>query len=367
MKDSLKFAVYSDIHYDRQGARCLTVQDCEAVERAVHQFAGANGCDFVIFAGDRFLKREPEDEVKTRADWVLYQELSQSRIPHYHLIGNHDWTKNDRKWHTSESLRDCPNLTVMDLPATYLGDGYAIHALPAGVPFDFSLYKTDPTLLNIFVFHDMVKGSFLNDAGTTTIQEGIDAPLIDRTEFDLVYAGDIHVPQILPFRNTIGGYVGSVMQRTLADAGCQRGWLEVTATRTATGWSTVSNFRPTRPFFHRFEFDVDEKTKFHDLKIPEEMLQDTFIEVRLNGSKRDVDRLANDPQWGSYSFFDNARHIEVDRRYVTEVSESVVDMTRSTSVMDDLELYLDSGFVELGTLDRDRIFQTVRDMSERRL
>jgi len=86
MSNQIKFIIYSDIHYDRLGARCVTIEDCEAVERAVHTRFVEGNFDFSVFTGDRFLKREPEDEVKPRAYRVLHDVLSSRypRTPQYH-------------------------------------------------------------------------------------------------------------------------------------------------------------------------------------------------------------------------------------------------------------------------------------------
>ena len=64
----LKFIVYADIHHDEYAAKCLTLKDTLDIERQVFQRAADGQFDFMIFAGDRFLKREPRDEVKTLAD-----------------------------------------------------------------------------------------------------------------------------------------------------------------------------------------------------------------------------------------------------------------------------------------------------------
>ena len=123
MSDSLKFIVYSDIHYDRLGAGCITFDDCAKIETAICNRAVELECDFVLFCGDRFLKREPEDEIKTKADRVIYDAYRAFKdngkfTPHYNLIGNHDWTKKSLSWHTSNSLVWNESMIIMDKPMT---------------------------------------------------------------------------------------------------------------------------------------------------------------------------------------------------------------------------------------------------------
>jgi len=373
MGKQVKFIAYSDIHYDRLGAKCVTLEDCEQVERSVHERMNA-GFDFSIFCGDRFLKREPEDEVKTRADRVLFEGLSyRSPRPHFHLIGNHDWVTRSKQWHTSESLRcdDEADYSINDFmhllskPSTVSYEGVNIHALPAGFEMDMSVYDIDPKALNLFIFHDMVTGCKLDDDGRVLAESGISLASIDRPEFDLVLGGDIHVPQRLPFKNTRGGYVGAVLQRTRADANCERGWMEVTATKEASGkWEFDIDFVPVRGFFTKFSFEVDESSKFEGLIIDETRIVDTHCEVELIGSRADVDRIANDPRWENYNTYYNVRNLMLTRKYKVEKQEAVVDMSESHGVMDDLNMYLDSGFVDIGNLPREGIVGVVNSVLE---
>jgi len=362
--DFIRFLVYSDIHHSRLAARCITLEDTLSIERAVHQRVIDAGFHFSVFCGDRFLKREPEDEVKVRADRVLGEMLrARPGIPHYHLIGNHDWTKNSREWHTSESLKDLENLIVLDKPISVAGKGYAVHALPADVPFDMANYAAHHGL-NLFLFHGIVKGSFMEDDGDRTFKDGIDAREIDRPEWDLVCAGDLHVPQQLNFQNTRGGYAGSVLQRTRADADRQRGWLEVSATRNGDTWDVQTEFVPTRNFFHRETIEVGPETQYSTIVIDEQAVQDMAVEVRLVGHRADVDRVADDERWKNYTDLLMARSIEVIRDYQVEQNEAVVDMSASQSVFGDLELYLESGFANIGNLSKDKIFEMLRKMQE---
>ena len=146
----MKFVAYSDIHYSKLGARNITIDDCKTIEEEVHKNALDGNVDFVVFCGDRFLKREPEDEVKVKADVAMLSFLEMYKvagkdIPYFHLIGNHDWVANNKEWHTSNSLKVAKelgyNIIIMDEPKTYCYKNVCIHALPAGFEFDFEKYE----------------------------------------------------------------------------------------------------------------------------------------------------------------------------------------------------------------------------------
>ncbi len=358
----VRFIAYGDIHHASQAARCLNLTDTLRVEEAVHQRVQEGAFDFSVFLGDRFLKREPEDEVKVKADRCLLRCLNtRPTIPHYHLTGNHDWTRNNRDWHTSESLKGVENLHIIDEPSTHSNAPFAVHALPADVPFDMSQYQVNTDLFNLFVFHGIVRGAAMSEGHTKTFTEGIDITQIDRSEWDFVLAGDIHVPQILPFKNTKGGYAGSVLQRTRADADKIRGWLEVTATQEDSGeWVIESIHAPTRNFFHRESWDVGSDFNYEDIILDEVYVNDAAVEVRLKGDRADVDRVADDERWSNYKTLHNARNIEIIRQYqVSEDAEISIDFTASGSVQDDLSLYLGSGFANIGTLPADKIFEVI--------
>ena len=364
----IRFLAYSDIHHDRCAARCIELEDTIEIERQVHQRVIDGDFDFSIFCGDRFLRREPEDEVKVKADRALLQVLQGRQVPHYHLVGNHDWTKNNREWHTSESIKYLgQNMTVLDKCGSYESRKYVIHALPADMPFSMDDYCPVTDKFNLFVFHGIVKGSLIADSSERVFEDGINIAQIDQAAWNFVLGGDIHVPQTIPFRNTKGGYLGSVLQRTRADADKQRGWLEVTATQDLKSqgkWDVKADFVPTRNFFHKETWRIEPDTRFEDLKINMDYISNQAVEVKLLGDKADVDRIADDKRWANFQEFEQAKTIEVVRDYKAEQSESVIDLSTSSNIFDDLTLYLDSGFAKIGNLSRDKIFEVVQKVRE---
>ena len=363
---TLRFIAYGDIHHDRRAARCLTLQDTLAIEALVHQRVAEGGFDFSVFVGDRYLKREPEDEIKVTADRALAYFLSQRPlIPHYHLVGNHDWTRNNRSWHTSESLRNISNLLMLDKPSTIVSsDGYTINALPADVPFEERFYAPESGKFNLLLFHGIVKGSLMSDTSARVFDNGLDISQLDRPCWNFVVGGDIHVPQKIPFVNTSGGYTGSVLQRTRADADKPRGWIEVTATWDGVRWGVTSEFKATRNFFHREVWQVGPDTQYGNIKVKEEYVTDQAVEIKLVGNRKDVDRVADDGRWVNYKNILLARSVDVIREYKVENTTAIVDFSTSHGVLDDLNLYMNSGFANVGGLSPDRISAMVSAMKE---
>jgi DNA repair exonuclease SbcCD nuclease subunit len=361
-KNIVKFIAWADTHWDELGAKCVTIEDTDSVERAIFEKAQKESFDFTLFAGDRFLRRDPKDEVKTKADQVVYDLVHNGTVPYYHLVGNHDFSDNTLTWHTSNSLKMFKNTTVMDEAKTYIGPNVCIHALPADFTYDKNNYSVNPDLFNVFVFHDTVLWSKMNESGSMLFTSGFDLSSVDVPEFDLVLAGDVHIRQPFALKNTRGGYLGSVVQRTKADSNCQRGWTEVIAQKTKKGWVCETQFVPTKNLFTRKVFTVDSNTKFSDLKFDIDEVRDQFVEVKLLGDKKDVDNLANNKGWEDLEKTMFARKIEILRAYESQQSEAVVDLTSSVTVDGDIDLYLKSSFASLGNLKAEDILTVLKNI-----
>lgn len=119
---SISFISYSDIHYHHY-TNGVTLADIEAVEDELIQHAIDLKVDFILFAGDRFLSRNPMYEAALASDRKL-KKLSDSGIPTWALLGNHDrLTKNDFKLHSlahvSMYVNDLKNVTIMDKRIKY--------------------------------------------------------------------------------------------------------------------------------------------------------------------------------------------------------------------------------------------------------
>jgi DNA repair exonuclease SbcCD nuclease subunit len=238
----LRVLAYADIHHGEYG-NGRTQQDMLDAEAFITQLAIDRKVDYVVFAGDAFKSRNPHDECKTRwmqakADRAL--ACKSYGIRQIDLVGNHcRWYKIDDSGHVFEVLELMKFMgyhVASTQDTTYFRDEDRVifHNLPAQVSYDDRIWQFDSRRLNICVFHGMVKGCALNASGSVKAQEGIPLELLDQPEFDFVIGGDVHYPQVLPFKNTVGGYVGSTLQLTASDSGEDRGCMIITFEQGAT-------------------------------------------------------------------------------------------------------------------------------------
>jgi DNA repair exonuclease SbcCD nuclease subunit len=234
--------------------------------------------------------------------------------------------------------------------------------LPADVPFEKGTYHPDPEKFNLFLFHGIVKGSLMSDGSERVFDEGIDISILDSPDWQFVLGGDIHVPQVIPFNFTRGGYTGSILQRDRSDADKPRGWLEIVADNSRGSWAISTEFVPTRNFFHKESHNIGPTTRYEDLDIQESYINDQAVDIKLIGSREDVDRVASDPKWGNLENFMGARSLNIIREYKVAQLEAVVDFSQSRDVHDDLETYLKSGFSVTGELSQDKIFEMVEKL-----
>jgi len=241
---SSRILFYADLHVgDRSNGRLYT--DMIEAEEFITNLAIERKVDWVAFGGDAFKSRNPHDEQKTR--WLEVREkrsreFNGAGINEIDLVGNHcRWYKADESGHVFEALQlqGCADNRCHIVAATqetfHTRSGVTFHTLPAQVNYDPTMWTNDDGLdLSICMFHGMVKGCSLNQDGTVKSSEGVPLEILDRPEFDFVLCGDLHIAQILDFKNTRGGYVGSTLQLDATDAGEERGCMIITFLKGAT-------------------------------------------------------------------------------------------------------------------------------------
>jgi len=127
-------------------------------------------------------------------------------------------------------------------------------------------------------------------------------------------------------------------------------------------WSFQVNFVPTKNLFTRIQYGVGDKSTFEGLTFEASLFEDQFVEVKISGDKINVDRIADDPGWKKLEKKLKPRKIEKLRAYETQQSNVVVDLTSSNGVMDDLSLYLESGFASLGALKSEVVTEAVNQL-----
>lgn len=69
-----------------------------------------------IWLGD-FL--DTKEVIRGKCLNLLYRRLSESKLQHYILVGNHDWFNLDCQDHSLEILKELPNVVIIDTPQTF--------------------------------------------------------------------------------------------------------------------------------------------------------------------------------------------------------------------------------------------------------
>jgi DNA repair exonuclease SbcCD nuclease subunit len=225
----IRFLAYSDLHLHHYTSG-LTLADVKAVEMEMLQLAIKLKVDFILFAGDRYVSRNPMYEVAVASDSSL-KEISDSGIPWYGLVGNHcRLTKNDFKGHILNHVglypKDMPNIHVMDQRSIYgvhtQGGLVNIHAVPAGHdPAGFDL--SSDAAFNICAFHATTIGSAFHNG--TLAPTGLSVSSFDKRGFDVVVGGDNHTRQeINGLTSCRGFFLGAPCQHNWSDEGASRGF-----------------------------------------------------------------------------------------------------------------------------------------------
>jgi DNA repair exonuclease SbcCD nuclease subunit len=241
----LRLVAFSDIHFCDTW-KMVSLDDIVRVHERLTSYCTEHQPDLVLFLGDRFRARQPKDHVREAADRCL-RNLSAAQARHGGvvaiLVGNHDRpSESVGAGNTHSALRVfgdvLPNVTLMDEAKTYwlkttrppLGLVFPIHALPTGFAFDRSRYDLNPgarSCESILAFHGLLQGAVFDAAGRVETKSGISLADIDDDAWDVVLGGDVHVPQRFDLKRTVGGYVGSTLRLTEADADDARGFLDV--------------------------------------------------------------------------------------------------------------------------------------------
>lgn len=230
----MRLVAFSDFHYCHSWP-LLDLTDFEAAHKRVCEYALEHRPDLVLFLGDRFRARQPRDHVRALADRQL-RALADVQAKHggevVYLVGNHDRysesTQAGNTYSTVDVFRDVlPNVHVVAAPGTFPLANALLHALPSGYCFDRDVFRPDPNRLNIFAFHGLVKGAVFDDLGTVIEDSALSLADLDDSAWDVVLGGDVHVPQRFNLTRTAGGYVGSTLRLTEADADDRRGFLDV--------------------------------------------------------------------------------------------------------------------------------------------
>lgn len=349
---NLRGIAYSDIHW-HEFNNGLTIDDCAEVEHQIYKRAVDEGVDMLAFLGDWYMLRNPPHHVRAQAEAALAERssLAPPSLQEVRLVGNHD--RESKNAHSGHSMMHLDiygghydgYLTVMDQRRVYrFNKDVAIHAVPAGHSIETEPFTFDTAQVNIGMFHDLVRGSWIFSGNyKEQCSYGIDPRQLDRPEFDLVLGGDNHVRQDLNFRNTTGWYCGAAMQHSFGDTDQARGCLEFSIFKDgATKLVQVYTVNTTHPRFVTIDATIAHQDDL-DAVMHTGTTPDHIFKVTLRGdgkllSKLDQDKIAMQASLGW-----KARHVSVVLEPTVQFTNLIPELSRTKTVEEDWETYVKSG------------------------
>ena len=351
----MRVLAYSDIHICHSWP-LISLEDIEAVHDRVCQYASENKPDLVLFLGDRFRARQPKDHVRAAADRGFRRMSDEVRAyggAFAVLVGNHDrYSESVGSGNTYSSLKVfadvMPSTLLMERPGTYtIREDLLIHALPAGYAFDRRLYLPNPACINIFAFHGLIHGAVYDQLGNIEIKSGVSMSDLDDSTWDVVIGGDVHVPQVFPLKNTIGGYVGSTLRLNEGDAGDERGFLDI------TGLDTYRN-----PDRRNIKFVEAGGPKFVKLDLTHDMttwpdpmaFTSAILIISLSGPASEL-RKVSDQQ--IKEIFAPCRAVEIHRHPDHEIPKIVEGINAKSTFIEDILSYIKAS--DKDGFDEDRL------------
>jgi DNA repair exonuclease SbcCD nuclease subunit len=360
---SLSFLSYSDIHH-HQFDNGLTLEDSIAIEDQVIEIATQNNVDAILFGGDTYLLRNPPFTVRAAGDRALVKQAKRFRS--FRLLGNHDReAKNAHSGHAAMHLREFQDslkmpVTIMDQCGTYYFDDEsgrraAIHAYPAGHD-PTTAFVIDPNDINICVFHDMLIGSWQQNA--VQALHGLDPSLFDRAAYDLVLGGDNHVQQKLNFVNTQGWYIGAPMQHNWGDAGQDRGFLLCNIAKDGTErLVTVTPIKALYPQFVKYELSVSSMQEIDDIvdRLPVRSGISDIYSITLKGNHDLLSKVKLPKLQDKWVKQLKARSVMIVLEPVIVFKELIPELKRSKTPEDDWKAFVNSGKLDLDGMPPDQI------------
>lgn len=346
----MRIIAFSDIHFCHSWD-FLTVDDIASVHARIRAYVAECKPQLVLFLGDRFRARQPKDHVKAVADRelrLLADTLKTSGGDLVVIVGNHDkWSESvgtGNTYSVVDVFHDVlQNVHIIDKPySLHLTSGIAIHALPAGFGFRQEAYTLSPGF-NVFAFHGLIHGATYDQTGGVQVKTGVDMSDIDNPAWDFVLGGDVHVPQILPLNNTVGGYVGSALRFTEDDADDERGFLDIRLTKgQRPRYALIDGGGPR---LARLAIGPDRNT-WPDPGIYE----DVILIVTIAGSAAELRTVANNV---IHDHFQTCRYVKIHRKPSFEAPRIVAGIGTDSTPLDDVVAYIRA--TDRDGLDADRL------------
>lgn len=340
---SLRFVVYSDIHHSVE-----RLEDTLKVEEQITNYCLENGVKLVLFLGDRFKWRNPQGWLRDIVDRKWVERLNKG-IEIVTLTGQHDQYEKSGELHSYMTFNvfDKENITVVDKFLIFEFGHFILYCVSYGGFENYLKWVENSQLkkdcFNIFLMHGMIKGAKVSEE-SDFITDGVDRENLE--DFDLVLCGDIHLPQMLEFKKTKGGYVGSVLQLTKADIGSERGFLDVTCSidngRKNVEWKFIKSSAPDF-----IEVDFDEIKNVEDYT-------NCFVYVKVKDLDKKKEKTLMELKKVAKQVF-----VIQEKEVKTELKPVV-----GKNIYEEIDLYLDS--VSLFNLDKQKlkeyIFEKVKEL-----
>lgn len=344
---------YSDIHHDYY-TNGITLEDTLALEDEVLAIARKRRVTAIINGGDRFASRNPLSSLRIQADLKIHEATIY--FPEVAVLGNHcREAKNPHSGHSMshlKSMENSINLRVIDEAGVYTHSeipGVEFHVIPAGQIESYK-YEDLGQEFKVLLFHDVVKGSTLS--GGMPAHQGIDPDVFDRPEYNVVIGGDNHIAQVLPFKNTLGFYIGAPCQHNWGDAGQERGFALVTL---ESGRAPIYEFiKSSAPMFITVTQDVS-RLKLFDDEIEDPQFKGNVVRIKLSGdtkalSKLDIPKLER--RWLEYS---GAKSLRVITEPTIVFKALVPELAGTKTSAEDWATYIDSGHADVANTDPERV------------
>jgi DNA repair exonuclease SbcCD nuclease subunit len=371
---TLEALVFTDHHHDNQWTNGLEHADILAVEEQACDLVAVRKPHLVLFCGDRFKPHRPSDAVKVPADASLSRLAKACEQVGAHLVllvGNHDRdTLSVSAGHTLRVVQAFPELfpctTVIEEPATLQLSPRGVEVDVHGVPADRCVadFTFRPEAFSMLLFHDLLEGSVLDTQGKIQVRSGLRLSDVDRREFHVVLGGDNHIPQVLDFKHTKGGFVGSALGFTKADANDWRGFLYVRLTRGDAGavsvdWERIDSVAPPIVAYETEVLDLERLLQTADPP------KGAIVYVEVSGASEDLAKHSNAELAKLFNRrFPRVRHVNIVRNERISMQTRIDGLEQSSDPIQDWGVYLLSGKVDLRGLDRDRMLALGRDFLE---
>lgn len=218
--------------------------------KLVVDFAIENEVNYLLFGGDAYESSKPLEEYRH----MFRQEIVRAATNGIKCVlipGNHDMTKRETADHALAEFRDLPmsNIYLVDKPQLVHFPDLTIYALPWQHNFTLPTLDLDPLKLNICMAHCTVLGAtYASGQTVTTLDKDFGVDIDFFKQFNLVFLGHIHAPQVL-WEDPFIGYPGSSEWLDWGEFGALHGFYYYDGT-------AVMHI----PYKHRARYDYDWST-----------------------------------------------------------------------------------------------------------